>query len=329
MKQIAKHVLHGTLFVLILIVLLALCSHLFQPKGNRAEDGMYDTNPNGVLAEPENTVDVLILGDSEADCAFIPHKIWKDYGISVYICGLGGGNPHQSFGYLRQVFRTQSPKIVIVETNHLFGGFTLVDDAILRLEELLPIFRYHNRWKSLQLQDLTKPVRYDSIEYQKGYHFDWRIAPADTTGYMDYTEEVLPVNRNVVNCVRNMKQYCQDRGAELMLVSVPSAMNWNYKRHNGIAQLAEELDLQYIDMNLLRDEIPVDWSTETQDYGDHVNFIGALKVSEFTGRMLWNTGKFQDMRDTTRSENWDRVIATFIEVNGLEPDALDVSLIPE
>lgn len=323
MKNVTvKKCLRLLLFFLILLAMLAVLSLLFRPKGNAASDGMYDTNPNGILAEPADTVDVLFLGDSEADCAFIPHKIWTDYGISTYVCGVGGQHPYQSVGFLKQAFETQNPKVVILEANHLYQSYTRTEGLMYELEQLLPVFRYHNRWKSLQLRDWYAPVVYDSPEYQKGYHFDNTIKPADTSHYMEYTDDARPIASACAADLREIRDICRERGAELIVVSVPSALNWSYDKHNGVAALTEELGLPYVDMNLLREEIPVDWELETQDNGDHVNYSGALKVSAYVGKWMWETGLFRDRRGGPEDAGWNWAIARFNEVNNLPEDSL-------
>ncbi len=49
------------------------------PKTNK---DLRDSSANGILAEPAGTIDVIIVGDSEAYCTFIPLEMWNDYGIT-------------------------------------------------------------------------------------------------------------------------------------------------------------------------------------------------------------------------------------------------------
>ena len=115
--------------------------------------------------------------------------------------------------------------------------------------------------------------------------------------------------------LRNILALCRENDAELVLFSTPSTMNWNYPRHNAAVALAEELGVDYIDMNLMPEEVPIDWQTDTMDEGNHMNYSGAAKVSEYLGKYLARRELFPDKRSLPEYAAWNEAVAEFYAAN--------------
>ena len=98
------------------------------------------------------------------------------------------------------------------------------------------------------------------------------------------------ISRRSLNLLRRIARICREHDAELILISTPSTVNWNMKRHNRVQKLADKLGATYIDMNLLADEIPIDWSVDSYDAGDHLNYTGAVKATAYLGKYLSEAG---------------------------------------
>ena len=308
-----KKILSGIGFFLILLVLIAAASYVVLPKNNTREAGMLTPQANGFLGEPENTIDVLFLGNSESYCGFVPLEIWKEQGITSYVCGSSAQKLYQTEQYLRSAFRNQSPKIVILETLAVFVDYGRTDVLPDIAGEWVPLLRYHDRWKSLRAEDFYKPVQYTHVRGDKGFHTFREIEAADTTDYMSPTEEVRRVPSKNIRHIQNMQALCQEHGAQLVLVSVPSTANWNQANHNGIAAVADSLGITYLDLNLMQEEVPIDWNVDTKDRGDHMNITGARKVSDFMGQWLAETGLFEDKRSWEAYSQWNVFLQEYLE----------------
>ena len=73
-------------FFLIFFLILLLLSRVFIPKNNTEEAGMKVNGVTQILGEKENTVDLIVLGNSESFTSIIPMKLWEDKRIhSVYL----------------------------------------------------------------------------------------------------------------------------------------------------------------------------------------------------------------------------------------------------
>ena len=314
MQKLIKHALRDLLFLAILVILLLVISKIVIPKDNSPEAGMPYASANGILSEPADTIDVVTLGDSVCYASFISLRLWEKYGFTVYNCGSSEQKLDYSEELLKQAFRNHSPKIVILETSAIFRDISLDEVLMDQAERILPVFSFHNRWKSLKTRDLDFSVHYTYKDYAKGYQFEDDAKAANTEFYIWETTDSVYIPMQNRSYIKHMKSHCDENGARLILVSVPSTVNWNMMRHNSIEELAKKLSVEYIDMNLLQKEVPIDWERDTYDKGDHLNYSGAEKVTGYLGEYLEKTGLLTDHRGDSSYQQWDKDLETFNRV---------------
>ena len=305
MTDTMKKALKCILFLAGLAGILFVLSLVFYPKNNEKEDGIIDVAANAILGEPENTIDVLIIGDSESINSINPLRIWEQQGIASYCCGTSLQLLSYSEYFLHQAFKSQSPKIVVLETNEIFRQVTLDDLLLHQLEMVFPLFSFHSRWKVLSFRDISPNIDFTHMDDEKGYYFSTVVRGADDSEYMKEAsgeERIAAIN---MFYLRRIKSFCEEKGARIVLVSTPSIVNWDYRKHNSIKRISEEEGIEFIDMNLMREEIPIDWSKDTRDGGDHVNYFGAEKVSAYLGKYLSGTGLFKNRRSDPAYAQWE------------------------
>ena len=192
MSRFLKHTLRCVVFLAVLALLLTGVSQLVRPKNNTRSDGIHDPAANGILGEPDNTIDLLILGDSESYSAFIPMQLWQQYGYTAYCCGTSRQTLYYSEAFLHKAFQKQSPKLVILETDVIFIDFSYGSMLLQEAGDLFPVFSYHDRWKSLKANDWRMTVNYTHTENAKGYQLRCNATPADASNYMTPSDAYAP-----------------------------------------------------------------------------------------------------------------------------------------
>ena len=155
------------------------------------------------------------------------------------------------------------------------------------------------------MEDFFEKVNYTETDVNKGYYCVEKIDTVDDNEYMTYSEEKEPIPRKNKIYVKILKEYCKAKGYEFALVSVPSYKNWNYKKHNSVKELAEKENIEFLDLNEKKDEINIDWKTETGDKGDHVNIEGARKVSDYIGRWLNEKNILENHKNDEKYNKWN------------------------
>lgn len=147
-----------------LCVVLILAGRFLCRKSNA---DIYDTTAvrtkdAEVKNEVKDTIDVVFLGDSECYSSFNPLQMFAEHGYTSFICGTSAQRMCDSYAILQAAFETQTPEVVVLETNCLFRSVKSKGDSkdyvLDRLSDHVEIFKNHSRWKDafVSTNSLTK-----------------------------------------------------------------------------------------------------------------------------------------------------------------------------
>ena len=312
-----KRILSCTLFLGFLAVFLWGLSLYFLPKNNTPEAGMGDILANGILAEPENTLDYLVLGDSLAMTGVNPWTVWRDRGYTGYVCAATGLDPEEAAGFLDTALKHQQPKVVLLEAHQLYKALTPLESGARRVSRLIPVLEYHDNWKFLKPAQALQCVHYENTMVERGYYLRKAVSPADPGDYMAPQDGNDPIPEQSLRILGRMADRCRERGITLVVFSLPSPANWSDAAHRAVEEVSENMGLHYVDMN--REDLGLDWSRDTLDGGDHLNDRGAEKASVFLGCLLERYG-LEDRRGNEAYRRWHRDFERF---TALAADAED------
>ena len=304
-KTAARKLIGAIIFILLLLVILLLLSYWFYPQKSENVT-MQEVKPNGILAEPDNTLDVLLFGDSEAYTAFSPVQMWKEQGFSSFVGASSSQYISLTESFVRQSLEHQKPKVVILETNAFYRKIRSDNAFITRIENMFSIIQYHNRWKNMFPIQFDVGNNYTWKDDLKGYKYAKLTTKGSNDKYMIKTKKKKPIPKTNARYVKQITDYCHSKGVKVLFVSTPSSRNWNYERHNAVQELAKQVGADYLDMNLL--ELGIDWHTDTADAGDHLNFRGAKKVCKYLGKYLKDTYHLEDKRKDAAYQSWNDLI---------------------
>lgn len=185
------------------------------------------------------------------------------------------------------------------------------------LSVFFPIIAYHDRWNMLTSKDfaphwngmyytagellvsVVKPTtaKVGDMEYNlnrlrtdgEGYSVAVNDGEKHTSKEFDalFTSEISESNWSYLLKIKNL---CEDAGAELVLVKIPTLQehwdsgSWNSEKSAVLKEYAANDDITFID--LLCDYDLIDYTTDTYDAGTHLNCRGAGKVTAFLGDYL-------------------------------------------
>lgn len=308
-KELTKKGLSIISFFLILILVLMLLSYWFMPSKSEKHE-IRDVIPNGLLAEEDNTIDVLFYGDSEAYTSFSPMQLWDERGFASFVCATSSQYISLTENFVHQSLEHQKPKVIVLEPYCFFRKMKADNSLITNIENTFSIIQYHNRWKNMIGLHLNDNQHYTWKDELKGYKFGSTVTKAKGGDYMKKTDEIIEIPETNVETVKRIVKYCNDRETEVLFVSVPSCKNWNYPKHRAVAELAKESGVRYVDLNLEK-SVNIDWRKDSLDGGDHLNFRGAKKVCGFLGQYLSDTYHLENKSALSQYDDWNEGIEKY------------------
>ena len=270
--------------------------------------------------EPDESIQIIGIGNSDLYSGFVPTKLFEDYGYTSQMSGSPYQTPLQSYYYLREMLKYQTPQLVIIEVDMLydelpgeqkaeknnldaFFNYMNTDDVEAFIADKLPIFTFHDRWKSV-INKNTKMRTPNS----HGYKYFSAISDVKIEPYMFETDEADPIHKNRLKQFDKLYQLCKDEGADVFFIEMPTTTSWNYERHNAAQALADSYGVEFIDLNLCVEEMGLDMDVSFRDKGNHLNYAGACTVTEYLGKYISENYNLENKSD---DEYWQNSVKLF------------------
>ncbi len=276
--------------------------------------------------EPKHNL--IIIGDSEMYENISPLVLWQNYGINTYIRGSAQQLIWQSYYILEDTLRHETPEVVIVNISSMqysepqketYNRMTLeglrwstskvkaiyasMTEEESFMEYVFPLLRYHSRWNDLSADDFRLMFHEEPVSLN-GYMMQVGVKPAenipDGIPLADYTFGDIDYEY-----LDKITALCKEHGVELVLMKGPSLYPYWYEEWDEqMKDYAAEHNVVYLNC-VNKEEIGLDFSTDTFDGGLHLNVEGAEIYSDYLGEWLQdNTGISDLSSDSALSRAW-------------------------
>lgn len=273
--------------------------------------------------EPDNSLQVIGVGNSDLYSAFDPNYLWKEFGYTSNISAAPRQTPFDSYVTLKQMLNHQSPKVAVIEIDMIYtndldekqkydwrevmSDYCNTDLIDLIVKRSFPVFYYHDKWK-----------HYDKLSPEKasthGYVYIEKTVKVNPDDYMKPTadkEEISVINKDFTTRIVNL---CRENNIYPVFVEVPSPASWNYERHNAVQEFADELGVDFIDFNLNTDETGFDYKNHFRDKGNHLNYKGSCIITKYLGNYIADKVSLDDRRDDPNYDYWNSNLHEFNKV---------------
>jgi hypothetical protein len=201
---------------------------------------------------PSDSIDVVFMGNSHSFVAFQPQIIDQILPVNSYVVGIGGENIVLSYYELKELLRTQHPKVVVLETfvldlndaymptenyyDFLDAGDwsankTAVAERYLTLDTLYTIFptlRQRLEWDKpylylQRLNDTWDYMRAPSLDPEAGASpMTAVLSEAEYSAFRETTVDDYPQPSAEISMYLNkFRELCQENNIQLILTTVP------------------------------------------------------------------------------------------------------------
>ena len=283
---------------------------------------------NKYYALPSDTVDVLFVGSSHIGMNLDSSLLLEEYGISSYALWSSMQTVWNSYYYLKEGLKTQTPKVVVLEcftcafdnqysdAPAALKGLNALKPSIDKLKLALCSFPtwqeavealwgmpyYHTRYNELTEEDI-KSLGYQDTDIQRA---DARLTTVYPITMLDYNSvaETLSLGQKQETYLRKIIALCNAKKIPLVLLISPyPASEKEAARFNEVEQIAVEENL--LCWNYLKSykEIGIDPDADYVDSA-HFNVKGNLKFTRAIGNKLSETFNLPDRR-MDRSHIWN------------------------
>ncbi len=321
-----KTTIRIAVFIVTLALILGFVNKVFKVKYS---DGIYGVTK---FYELENeTVDVLILGSSHAFEDFNTGTLWDEYGIASYILAGSVQPMWNTYYYLKEALKTQTPELIVLEGYLTTYGQDYIDDSrIIKnnyglkwsldkvnsikisspkdrwAEFMLEYNQYHTRYTELGCGDFLKNQGNRLFDDWKGFGCNMATTPLESRDVRNITDKAA-LYAKTEEYYRKTIELALNHNIPIVVVISPYAGigEGEQQIYNSASEIAAEYGVAFINCNLMTDEIGLDYAMDAGD-GAHLNYRGNRKYSKFIGGYLKNNYEISDRRGDTAYESWKK-----------------------
>lgn len=326
-------------FILLVAVLLGYWNEVFKFKDQNGMVGM-----DIYYRQPENSVDMLIVGSSHAFVDINTGTLWDEYGIASYLLGANIQPLANSYHYIKEALKTQRPEVIMLEgflltdnTDYMVPEFIINntyglefgEDSMDTMNDTIPpnadlleyglyYGRYHTRYDDLSFDDFYYGTsEEDYYSCFKGFHNLVGVTKGSRPHFNPRRDLTTPLSLRIEYYYRKICQLCKDEGINLVVVVSPYDYysNLDREKYNEARQIAAEYGFPLIDYNEYYDQMELDFDTDFYD-GGHLNVLGTRKYTSFLGQYIENNYNLPDRRldETGKFDTWE-MNAKYLELD--------------
>ena len=306
-----KNLIKSIIFLTIFIILLHVCSNIFELKGNG-----FGSDVISFYNLKKNSLDIIFFGSSHSYASFSPDVIEEETNLKSYNFATQQQPIYITYHYMIEALKSQRPKYFVLETlmtsiddeyategvnrdaldkmklskNKIDAINVSVQDKEDRISYYLNIIKYHTRYNELNKADFEIGITQIGFN-NKGFtslpqNYDIMI---DNSEIIDI-ENTSEISAKNLEYLEKIIELCNKYNIILILVKTPSQLTEEKQmKFNWVEQYAEANNIEYLDYNKQIELLNLEFG-DFYDSG-HLSYTGADKISRSFSEYINNIEK--------------------------------------
>lgn len=332
-KKYIRRALEITLFILLFCVMFICITYGFRDPLANSRDNIV-----GFYAEDKNSLDVVVLGTSSTFSAYNPLEAYNQYGYTSYdLCTnimLQNSMPY----YVREMYKTQNPKLVVVDVapflyghtaNDFRGGawrynidamkisknrFDLINAVIPKEEPKLTYYfdlLYYHTNRKLDYEYMF----WNRRDISKGYNGLNLDVAYDS--FEDYYPAEEALSEESLLYLNQLIEELKKHDCKILFITDP--IGDGFQKYGFLAKAAyiERIvtaqGCDFLNMSYHNDEIGLDPHMDFSLDEMHYHLYSADKITAFLGKYISENYELPDHRNQGDYAGWDTAYNEWLE----------------
>ncbi len=300
-----------TLKITALLIVMALLYLLTEQVLIRTSTGS-EAHIKNFYREPENSLDVAMIGCSEMYADYSPPIAYRNFGFTSYNLAVEGVPGHFFNSMLDEFLSRQDPQLVVFEVNGFF--YTEKHIAIEgNNRRWLDNMKRNANWAELIHDTIAKEDQFDYYVRLSKYHSNWERPEGQLARmysmFLNYQGEVSKMKsfgtRTSSNSKKKVKRkapqkltdygqkylqatidHCNELGLEnVLFIRAPHKDKLSDETNAELEKMITDGGYKFLSLETLSDEVGIDENTDYYN-SDHLNVFGCEKTTLYLGKYI-------------------------------------------
>ena len=333
-RRLAGFWTRAVCFAVLALLALGYAAYVLIPKHEYGVCSMMN-----YYRQPEDSVDVLVVGTSIAYAGINTNVLWEEYGIAAYDLGSAEQPYWITYYTLREALKTQKPRLILLDAkaaiytadyskrgrivlstfgilswdNRVGAIKSSLEDQSKLTDYLLMLPVIHTEYKRVGLNNFTLPPDNEGRGVTwKGYMEEDNVEQHSRPSLV-WNNVKRAINAREEEYVRKIFELANEAQIPMMLIAMPNPdYNNDHMYFNYLWSVAEEYGIGGINYNDPDMRYGLRYSSDFADW-QHLNVKGSITFSRQLGKDLKERYDLPDHRGDPKYASYDECARIWYE----------------